>query len=398
MSGQRDQMSAVRSAELPQPVVAFLLNDCKLAPKEALVGCLRGLADEGLVRFETNDGGTPIISLGADSPRSGRALLPFEDVALARVRTRAGRLARVPLSALLSDDGDNYKDWTRRQGDELGQEAQRAGLAVKSPPRGIWRVILWLIAVSIGAVVVVHVIDWKAGDAIAGPVASVAFLSLFVPLFIRRWRLTPDGAAAADSWRRDGRGGAPCTAQGLPADSGRTVWAVDGPGGAPLPRGYAWSSLGGQWRTVRLGEVLRRPFWNTVSGFRVLLVYGLIGSFFGLMYGSVVDDFDPEGKLIAIAPAALAAVVILTVWLPAFSRHMAVPDNATFTGEVVRQQYADGGADDPDKYLVWIDDGSPTATRFDAGPALYHRASVGDAVQVSWSPRRRRLHDIEPAR
>jgi hypothetical protein len=82
-------------------------------------------------------------------------------------------------------------------------------------------------------------------------VLSFAFLVLLVPLFLRRWRLTSDGAAAVGSWRRAGRG-VPGAAGGLAADNDRTVWALDGPGGAPLPKGQAWSSLGGRWQTVQL--------------------------------------------------------------------------------------------------------------------------------------------------
>ena len=381
--------------ELPPPVVAFLLGGCKLRPREQLVDCLRELADEGLVRYETDAAGMPVISLGAESPRSGRPLQPFEQVALARVRTRAGRLTRVPFSALVSDDGDDYKNWARQQADELGQEARQAGLAAKSPPGGIWRLILSLIAVAIGVLVIVHVIDWKAADDAAGPVLSVAFLALFVPLFLRRWRLTPAGDTAVAAWRRDGHG-VPGATRGLRPDSGRTVWALDGTGAQPLPRGHAWSSLGGQWHTVELGQVLSRPYWSTLSGLGMTVVLAFMGSFFSVIIGGAALSFDLEGKLIAIAPATLAAVVIAALWLPAFTSRMRLPDATTFTGEVVKLQYVDGGSDSPDHYLVWVDDGSPTSMKFDVTPVVYRRLRVGGLVQVSWSPRRGCLNDITP--
>jgi hypothetical protein len=96
--------------ELPRPVVAFLLAGGKRKPREALIDCLRELADEGMVRYETDPGGLPVISLGGNAPRSGRPLLAFEKVALDRVRSRAGRQSRVPFSALISNDGDSYTD------------------------------------------------------------------------------------------------------------------------------------------------------------------------------------------------------------------------------------------------------------------------------------------------
>jgi hypothetical protein len=378
--------------EMPRPVVAFLLAGCKLRPHEALAGCLRELADEGLVRYQTDGAGVPVISLGADSPRSGRPLLEFEQVALARVRGRTGRMGGVPFSALVSDDGDGYKNWTARQQEELGQEASRAGLAVKSSPKGSWRIVLTLAAAAICTVLVVHGVNWKTGDHIAPPVLSFAFLVLLVPLFLRRWRLTPDGAEAVASWRRAGRG-VPGAASGLAADNDRTVWALDGPGGAPLPRGQAWSSLGGQWHTVQLGAALSRPFWSTPAALGLVLMWTLIGSLFALLIGAVGLGFDSLGKLIALTPAMLAAVVIVLLWLPAYTSRIRLPDNVTFTGEVVRLEFVDGG-EDPDGHLAWIDDGSPVTMKFDVGPVTYHGLSVGQLVQVSWSPRRRALNGV----
>jgi hypothetical protein len=383
--------------ELPRPVVAFLLGGCRLRPDDALAGCLRELADEGLVRYQTDASGMPVFSLGADSPRTGRPLLAFEQAALARVRGRAGRLGHVPFSALVSDDGDGYKDWTQRQEDELGRAARRVELAKKSPPKGSWLVVLALAAAAIATVVIVHTIAWKTGDTIAGPVLAVAFLALFVPFFLRRWRLTPEGAAAVRSWRREGHGESGGAMRGLGTDSGRTVWALDGPGGAPLPRGHAWSSLGGQWHTVRLGQELTRPSWSTLGGLASVIGLAALGSFFSLMLGGVAFGFGPKGELIAIVPATLAVIVIAAFWAPAFSSRMRLPDDVAFTGEVVRLEYVKGDDESPDEHLVWIDDASPTSMKFDVAPGMYQRLSVGNQVLVNWSPRRRCLNDITHA-
>ncbi len=387
--------------ELSRPVVAFLLGDCKLPPHEALTGCLRELADEGLVRYETDAAGMPVISLGAHLPRSGRPLLTFEQVALARVRARAERLPRVPFSALVSDEGDDYKNWVKEQEEELGQEARRAGMAVKSSPRGRWQTVLSLALGAVVAVVAVHTVDWKTGDAIAGPVLTAALIALFVPAFLRRWRLTPDGAAAVAAWRRAGRGvpgaAAGRSGWGLGSDTGRTVWQLDGPQAAPLPKGHAWSSFGGQWHTVKLGDVVSRPYWSTTTGLGFVLMLTLMGSFPAVMIGVFGLGLNAQGKLLAITPAALGALTIVVFWLPSFSHRMTLPDAVTFPGEVIRLQFVDGGSDSPDDYLVWVDDGSPVSLKFDVAQIVYRRLSVGDPVQVSWSPRRRSLNDITPA-
>ena len=375
--------------ELPRPVVTFLLNECRQQPRDALIECLRELADDGVVRYETDAAGLPVFSLLAQAPPSGRPLLPFEEVALARVRKRAGRLGLVPFSALITDEGDDYAEWAKQQQEELGQAARQAGLAVKSAPRGSWRVTLALIAVALGTVLYIHTVDWKLGDKIFAPVLIGAFIALFVPLSLRRWRLTPAGTTAVDSLRPYGFGSA-----GLHQDNGRTVWALDGTGAAPLPKDRAWSSLGGQWHTVQLGEALTPAFWSTKSGLYFILTFGIIGSFISLMIGGLAFSLDPEGKLVAITPAALAAFLITSCWMPAYNRRMKLPGAVTFTGEVVKLRLVDGGSDSPDEHFAWVDDGSPVTMKFDVGLALYQRLSVGTRVVVNWSPRRRRLNSL----
>ncbi|HEX9109351.1 MAG TPA: hypothetical protein VF832_19045 [Longimicrobiales bacterium] len=97
------------------------------------------------------------------------------------------------------------KDWVREQQEELGQEARRAGMAVKSAPRRSWRIAASLSALAVATVLAVHTADRKAGDTIAVPVLSAAFIVLWIPLCLRRWRLTAEGAAAVAAWRRAGR-------------------------------------------------------------------------------------------------------------------------------------------------------------------------------------------------
>lgn len=382
--------------EVPRPVVTFLLNECRRNPRDALIECLRELADDGVVRYETDATGLPVFSLLARAPRSGRPLLPFEEVALARVRKRAGRLGLVPFSALVTDEGDDYENWAKQQQEELGQAARQAGLAVKSAPRGSWRITLALIAAALCTVLYVHTVDWKLGDKIFAPVLIAAFLALFVPLCLRRWRLTPAGATAVDSLRSYGYGPAGLP-QGLHPDTGRTVWALDGTGAAPLPKDRAWSSLGGQWHTVQLGQILTPAFWSTNSGLYFVLTLTFIGSFISLMIGGLAYGLDPEGKLIAIMPSALAAFVITTCWLPAYNSRLRLPDAVTFTGEVVKLRYVDGGSDSPDEHLAWVDDGSPVSMKLEVGSAAYQRLSVGTLVEVNWSPRRRCLNSLTPA-
>jgi hypothetical protein len=379
--------------ELPRPVAIFLLNDCRQEPRDALIECLRELAADGVVRYETDAAGRPTFSLAAQAPRSGRPLLPFEEAALARVRKRAGRLGRVPFSALVTDEGDDYKNWAEQQREELGQAARQAGLAVKSAPRGSWRATFALIAVAVCSDLYIHAAGLKAGDKIFWPVLVAAFLALFVPLWLRRWRLTPAGAAAVDSLRVAGYG-TQGAAQGRYPDSGRTLWALDGTGAAPLPKDRAWSSLGGQWHTVQLGQELSPAFWSTTAGLYFVLTLTFIGSLISWVVGRFAFALDPVGTLIAITPAAVAAFLITSCWLPAYHSRMRLPDTVVFTGEVVKLRFVEGGSDSPDEHLAWIDDGSPVSMKFEVGVSAYQQLSVGTMVEVDWSPRRRCLNSF----
>jgi hypothetical protein len=272
-------------------------------------------------------------------------------------------------------------------------------MAVKSAPRGSWQATLSLALGAVVAVVAVHTADWKAGHSIAGPVLAAAFVVLCIPLWLRRWRLTPEGAEAVAAWRRAGRGvpGAALGGLGLGGDTGRTVWQLDGPAAAPLPKGHAWSSFGGRWHTVKLGSVVSRPYWSTTTGLGLVLLLVFMGSFPALMIGLLGLGLNTQGTLLALTPVTVGGLIIAVFWLPSFAHRMTLPDTVTFPGEVIRLQFVEGGSDSPDDYLVWVDDGSPVSLKFDVGQSVYGRLSVGDTVQVSWSPRRRSLNDITPA-
>jgi len=125
-----------------------------------------------------------------------------------------------------------------------------------------------------------------------------------------------------------------------------------------------------------------------------VLILTFIGSFIALMVGGFAFSLNPEGKLIAIAPSALAALVITSWWMPAYNGRMRLPDTVTFTGEVVKLRLVDGGSDSPDEHFAWIDDGSPVTMKLDVGFALYQRLSAGSRVTVDWSPRRRCLNSL----
>lgn len=78
-----------------------------------------------------------------------------------------------------------------------------------------------------------------------------------------------------------------------------------------------------------------------------MLTLAFIGSLIALTVDGFALSLHPEGKLIAIAPSALAAFAITSWWMPAYNSRMRLPDTVTFMGEVVKLRLVDAAATPP---------------------------------------------------
>jgi hypothetical protein len=313
----------------PAGLIAFLLNNCNYSSGVA-ARCVLGLVDEGVLRAEPGPSGALTISLAAVAPASGRALRPFEEVVLDRIRSRTAQRADVPLSVLLSDDGEDYDVWRERLTGALGSEGGRADLTTQAASKGEWYV--WLgLAVVIGLITLIaYQFSVKAAEYVAG-FGGVAFAFILVGMLVGggRWRPTRQGAAAG-ALRR------------LPPDPRVGTMALagtrfgPGPGIAPLEGNQVWSSFGGRWHRVVVGK-----------------------------------PGSPPGR--------------------AAERHPSSPDRVTITGEVVKRWTSLTGPSDVEttRHLVCIDDGSLyEGVTFDAPEACYRQLRTGDVAQVTYDPRR----------
>jgi hypothetical protein len=341
----REERGMQRSTpDLPAGLIAFLLNDC-LYSAEVATRCVLGLADESVLRAEPGPGGALTISLAAASPLSGRALRPFEEVTLDRIRSRAARRADVPLSVLLSDDGEDYNAWRGRLADALGREGERMGLTTHAASKSV-RYVLLALATVVGLITLVaYQISVKDGEVALGLGGLAVLLGLLGILFARDWRATGKGAAAAALRRQPGS-----LPRRLPpdprVDSAALLPAAaapgSGPGSAPLPWNQVWSSFGGQWHPVFVGEPARLPRRAEV-------------------------------------------------------RRLSLPGRATITGEVVKRWKDNSGPGDvEDSHLVCIDDGSSgQGLIFDVRESWYKQLHTGDVARVTYDPRRMSVLDIQ---
>jgi hypothetical protein len=330
--------------DLPIGLIAFLLNDCWYSA-EVATRCVLGLADNGVLRAEPGPGGALTISLATASPLSGRTLQPFEEVTLDRIRSRTARRADVPLSVLLSDDGEDYNVWRGRLTDALGREGRRTGLTTRAASKGVWYVQLAVTTVIVLIALGAYQISVKDGQNALALGGLAVLLALLGILFADDWRPTRKGAAVAALWRQPGshpprlppdpRVGSTALVPTAPAPG-------SGPGSAPLPSTQVWSSFGGHWHPVFVGEPARPP--------------------------------------------RRAAV-----------RRLSLPGRVTITGEVVKRWKDNSGSGDgPASHLVCIDDGSSgEGLTFDVAETWYKQLSTGDMVRVTYDPRRVSVHDIQ---
>ena len=329
--------------DVPLGLIAFLLNDCLVSAKVA-ARCVLGLVDEGVLRAEPGPGGALMISLAAASPSSGRTLRPFEEVTLDRIRSRTARRADVPLSALLSNDGEDYDVWRERLADALGREGERTGLTTRAASKDMWYV--WLgLTVLVGLIILVAFqFSVKAGKYALG-FGGLAVVALLLTMFSKGgWRATRHGAQVA-AWRWPP--GTLC--RRLPPDPRVDSVALmpsvtasgSGQGSAPLPRPRVWSSFGGHWHPVLVGK--------------------------------------------PASPPSRADV-----------RRLSLPDRVTITGEVVKRwEDTSAPGDHAPSNLVCIDDGSSgEGMTFDVAETWYKQLHSGDLVQVTYDPRRMSVRDI----
>lgn len=381
---------------LPPAIVAYLLNGAKVS-EGVFTRTLLALGEDGWLRIEPEDSGVPVVRIDR-LPAPGQ-IRPFEQLALERVVQRMGTATNVPLSALTSDEGEDYAPWWKRFGEAVLAQAREAGLVRRGVPNVTACVLPFGISTIAGVVAAVAARGIAAGFGI-GIAAFV--VSTIIMGATSRPKLTDQGKAAAKWWRQHGGGfdGA-VIADRLPPGASPSPYSPESlaaHGSAPLPDGYVWSSCGGRWRTIKVGS-LDGPSWGR-PGTAVML--GVVGAFFTLPATAVgrLLVHGGIGALISVAPLTLCAALIFGAWLPANRRSAAIPAHAEFVGQVVKRWTYETRGDDSSTthYCVCVDDGtSPEGWSFRIKQAFYYRLSVGDMVSVAVNPRWHKLKQMIPA-
>lgn len=379
--------------QLPAAIVAYLLNDAKLN-EAVFTRALLALADDGWLRIEPEDAGVPVVRINRQ-PQPGQ-VKPFEQLALDRVAQRMGTLAHVPLSALTSNEGEDYAPWWKRFDEAVKAQAREDGLITRGLNDGVACTVPWGFATAGGIAAAI-----AASSVAVGFGAGIAVLLVF-SLAVHnadRPKLTKAGAAAVEWWRQHGGGfdGA-VIADRLPPGalpSPNSPESLAAQGSAPLPDGYVWSSYGGRWHTVKVGS-LDVPSWGKPMVAVFLSIFGVFFTLPATVVGRVVVG-GGIGTLIAITPLTVCGALLFGTWLPAYRRRARIPKRGAFTGQVVKRwTYESGGEDSTTYHCCCIDDGvSPEGWSFRIGNGIYEKMRVGDIVYVDFNPRWHKVKQIQ---
>src|SRR5215831_6065216 len=159
--------------------------------------------------------------------------------------------------------------------------------------------------------------------------------------------------------------------------------------GTPRPSA-AWSSLGGQWRLVRIGPQsfprTHPALWLVLGAWLALM--GYVSSLLSGPVGVLVPAVLAAGSVAAVLGGARG----LTAW-------RARPAETSFGGQVIARWVEHRSTNDDDSYIscIAVDDGDRSWS-FDVRGTAFGQLALGDAVAVRASPRSGKLLSLVPAR
>ena len=364
--------------------------------------------------------------LWCDLPAAASAdtgLAESERLVLADARRLAGR-GGAPFEAMTESCAsdvrgkwDPFERAVRAEGRQAGLIRPRLPVAVQAP--------LYIGAVVVGALVFAAVDAVPHTSGVVAPLVA-AFFAFVIPVTMvgslsQKDRLTGRGAAvgawaareaadAAAGWRHLGpvptsspaelsalalavAAGAPVALPG--ASPGLAAGVRPGPRTAssqqtsetPRPAA-AWSSVGGQWRLVKIGPTsylrLHPAAWLPLAA--LLAVIALATSLLPSPFGELLP-------LLLAAGAAAAAVA----GVRGLGTRLATPAEVSFQGQVIARWVERRGNDDSDWDVscIAVDDGERSWS-FEVRDAAFGQLAPGDTVVVRASPRTGKLISLVP--
>lgn len=347
----------------PPAVANFLAHDFRVT-RDAVPATLLDLAARRLVEIEEREPGSYVCRLEKTSDGD---LTSYERRVLELLRSRASGDI-VPAGALTTGPKEESKRWWNGFQKEVVADAQRRGLCVDILDK---RTFLWLSGAAAAPAAVLGIL---AGGRVGFGYWVVAFFFLGWVMGLHTQRETPEGLAAASRWLGVRAKLADDEAFRSQAPIAVALWERHLAYGAAfglataaaraLPMGaesdhHAWSSYGGQWRSVRI----RYPHFVPLGwGLHPLVIVLRAG--IALAVAVVFLLLAPEG--VAALPVAVAVVAgLVVVWAL-----VDLGSTREVTGQILRlRAYGD---DDDKRHYVAVDDGTSARIRaWRVKPELY---------------------------
>jgi hypothetical protein len=346
----------------PPAVANLLVHDFRVT-RDAVPATLLDLAARRLVEIEEREPGSYVCRL---EKAAGGELTSYEQRVMELLRSRASGDV-VPAGALTTGPEEESKRWWKGFQKEVVADAQRRGLCVDILDK---RTFLWLSGAAVAPATVLGIL---AGGRVGFGYWVVAFFFLGWVMGLNTQRETPEGLGAASRWLGVRAKLAEDEAFRAQAPIAVALWERHLAYGAAfglataavraLPMGaesahHAWSSYGGQWRSVRI----RYPrFFPLGWGIHPLVVILRAG----LALGVAVILLLLAPKELVVFPAAVAVVAGLAVLWALVD----LGSTREVTGQILRLR---AYGDDDKRHYVAVDDGTSAAIRaWRVKPELY---------------------------
>jgi hypothetical protein len=363
------------------------------------------LAERGVLSIEPADSTHPALVHPASVPHAD-SLPPYQASVVSRLLHRRGTSAGpVPLSALQPGEDPSARVWHQHFLRQVRKDAAQRGLLRPQASGLAYTALLVLGLACSGAVTAGVAHYWRPHTAIPILVfVNAAIIAAASLHWATRMRLTTTGRRLlAVEARNPEPGPEAALAQllrpgpQLPATAPAPQTGVKVLPGQlqPLPAHLVWSDYGGAWHPLNVGSRETYSLGGSLNGYAPLLFFAVLclgGAF------STTHDSTHLATVSVIAFAALPAVVLIGAAM-SLMRRRSLPKRAVLLGQVAKLwSVKRGDQRNGDYYYCTLDVGrAPDSVRLKVGRAVYQRLRVGEQVEVTVNPRRRRIKDIRPA-
>jgi hypothetical protein len=361
------------------------------------------LADRGVLVIEPADSTHPALVYPGSVPNAD-TLPVYQASVVARLLHRRSDSGRpVPLSALQPGEDQSARAWHDRFVREVRAEATELGLLRPALPVILY-VPLFVVGAACSGVLAAAAAHYRQPHtaipiAVFVNAAIIAFATLY---WATRMRLTATGRRVLANAREP----APTTtAELLLRPEPALPTAAPAPQAGvkvlpnqlqPLPSNLVWSDYGGAWHPLNVGS---RESYTLGGGFGAIVPLMFFAAL--CLGGAVTATAHHSAHVQAVSLLTFAGLPVLVLFgaVLGLLRRRKLPKRAVLIGQVARLWSAKRNDESGGEYYYCtLDVGrAPESVRLKVGKTVFQRLQVGQLLEVTVNPRRKRIKDIRPA-